>query len=128
MLLSDELGHIKKICVKMLGNLARYKEMRRTILSLIINKLGDSDMDVVNQVSKCLKDEFYQDLLASEVLMEETERFLFRANLSQKAQFFVINFLNNINLKYLNEKSMHKLFEIFYHHFTKCIASEDNSD
>ncbi len=43
--------------------------MRRTILSLIINKLGDSDMDVVNQVSKCLKDEFYQDLLASEVLM-----------------------------------------------------------
>jgi hypothetical protein len=40
----------------MLGNLARFKELRRTILSLIINKLGDTDMDVVNQVSKCLKD------------------------------------------------------------------------
>ena len=85
-------------------------------------------MDVVNQVSKCLKDEFYQDILASEVLMEETERFLFRANLPQKAQFFVINFLNNINLKFLNEKSMNKLFEIFYHFFTKCISAQENSD
>lgn len=39
---------------------------------MIINKLGDPDMDIVNQVSKCLKDEFYQDILASETLMEET--------------------------------------------------------
>lgn len=63
--MNDELNHIKKACVKILGNLARHRELRRTILALIINKLGDSDMDVVNQVSKCLKDEFYQDILAS---------------------------------------------------------------
>lgn len=85
-------------------------------------------MEVVNQVSKCLKDEFYQDILASETLMEETETFLFRSNLPHKAQFFVINFLNSINLKFLNEKSLNKLFEIFYHFFTKCISADDSDE
>lgn len=128
LLLEDDLTHIKKNAIKMLGSLARFKELRRTVLGLIVNKLGDTDMEVVNQVSKCLKDEFYQDLMASEVLLEETEKFLFRANLPQKSQFFVINFLNNINLKFLNEKSMARIFEIFYHFFTKCISHEDSDE
>jgi hypothetical protein len=80
-------------------------------------------MDVVNQVSKSLKDEFYQDILASETLMQETEAFLFRTNLPHKAQFYVINFLNAINLKFLNEKCLNKLFLIFYHLFSKCIET-----
>jgi hypothetical protein len=55
--------------------------------------------------------------------MQETETFLFRSNLPHRAQFYVINFLNSINLKYLNEKSLNKLFLIFYHFFAKCIES-----
>lgn len=31
---------------------------------MIINKLGDTDMEVVNEVTKCLKKEFYDDVLS----------------------------------------------------------------
>ena len=55
LLLNCELTHIKKNCLKQLGELAKFRELRRTILSMIINKLGDTDMDVVNEVTKCLK-------------------------------------------------------------------------
>ena len=63
---------MKKGCLKILGKLARFQELRRMILSIVVNKLGDQDMEIVNEASKCLKSEFYEDLMASETLLEET--------------------------------------------------------
>lgn len=54
-LLTSTVSHIKKTAIKILASLSRFKELRRTILSTLINKFGDSDMDVVNEVSKSLK-------------------------------------------------------------------------
>lgn len=74
-------------------------------------------MEIVNEVYKNLKNEFYQDLDSSTILLESAQTFLFRANISRKSQFYVINFLNNLNMKFLNEKGLSKLFELFYHFF-----------
>jgi hypothetical protein len=57
-------------------------------------------MEVVNEISKCLKKQFYKDIQASETLLEEAEAFLFRDHVGQKSQFYIINFLNNVNLKF----------------------------
>lgn len=81
-------------------------------------------MEVVNEVSKCLKEQFYEDIQASETLLEESEAFLFREHLNQKSQFYVINFLNNINLKFFSEKSLTKLFELFFHFFNKLMETD----
>jgi len=54
-LLTSTVSHIKKTAIKILASLSIFKELRRTILSTLINKFGDSDMDVVNEVSKSLK-------------------------------------------------------------------------
>ncbi len=99
-LLTSTVIHIKKTAIDILASLSRFKELRRTIFSTLVNKFGDSDMEVVNEVSKCLKKQFYEDIQASETLLEEAEAFLFREHVSQKSQFFIINFLNNVNLKF----------------------------
>lgn len=54
-LLTSTVTHIKKTSIKILASLSRFKELRRTILSTLINKFGDSDLEVVNDVSKSLK-------------------------------------------------------------------------
>ena len=43
-LLTSTITHIKKNSIKILASLSRFKELRRTILSTLINKFGDSDM------------------------------------------------------------------------------------
>lgn len=80
------------------------------IISTLINKLGDSDMEIMNETYKSLKDKFHQDFHSSSLLLEEAQSFLFRANISTKAQFYTVNFLNNLDMKVLNEKSITKLF------------------
>lgn len=77
-LLTSSVTHIKKTAIEILASLSRFKELRRTILSTLINKFGDSDMEVVNDVSKSLKAQIYEDIQASETLLEESEAFLFR--------------------------------------------------
>lgn len=72
------------------------------VISTLINKFGDTDMEVVNQVYKSLKEGFYQDINSSTVLLEESRTFLFREHCPRKAQFYVINFLNNLNMSILN--------------------------
>lgn len=64
-LLTSTVTHVKKNSIKILASLSRFKELRRTILSTLINKFGDSDMEVVNEVSKSLKEQFYEDIQAS---------------------------------------------------------------
>ena len=61
-------------------------------------------------------------------MLEETESFLFRSNLSSRSQFYVINFLNTLNIKFLNEKSLNRLFEIFYHFFIKFMDVDTNQE
>jgi hypothetical protein len=64
-LLTSSVTHIKKNAIQILASLSRFKELRRTILSTLVNKFGDSDMEVVNEVSKSLKAQVYEDIQAS---------------------------------------------------------------
>ena len=95
------MSFVKKTAINLLTVLTRHGELRRMILNTLINKFGDSDMLIVNETFKSLKTEFYQDLESSYVLLEESQSFLFRDNVSRKSQFYVINFLNNLNMKCL---------------------------
>lgn len=39
------------------------------IISVVLNKLGDTDIEIVNKTYKSLKDHFYQDLSSSGILL-----------------------------------------------------------
>lgn len=55
-------------------------------------------------------------------MLEEAKMLIFRHNISKKTQFYLINLLNNFNMKYLNEKGIEKLFELYYHFFEKLMS------
>jgi hypothetical protein len=122
MLLTSTISFVKKNSITLLTSLTKHAELRRMIINTLINKFGDQDMEVVNEVYKNLKNEFYQDLDSSTTLLESAQAFLFRSNIARKSQFYVINFLNNLNMKFLNEKGLSKLFELFYHFFEKLMG------
>lgn len=61
-LLTSSITFVKKTAIKLLAVLTRHNELRRMIINILINKFGDTDMDIVNEIFKCLKTEFYQDL------------------------------------------------------------------
>lgn len=53
----------------MLTSMTKHSELRRMVISTLINKFGDTDMEVVNQVYKSLKEGFYQDINSSAILL-----------------------------------------------------------
>lgn len=126
-LLESSVTFVKKTAIDLLMSLTKHQELRRAIVRTLINKFGDQDLKVVNLVCRELKQEFHQDIESSAVLLEEAQSFLMRAHLASKSQFYVINFLNSLNMKMLNEKGLSKLFELFYHFFEKMVGQQSNS-
>ena len=101
-LLESSVTFVKKTAIDLLMSLTKHQELRRAIVRTLINKFGDQDLKVVNLVCRELKQEFHQDIESSAVLLEEAQSFLMRAHLASKSQFYVINFLNSLNMKMLN--------------------------
>ena len=58
-------------------------------------------------------------------MLEQAKMLIFRHNISKKTQFYIINLLNNFNMKYLNKKGIEKLFELYYHFFEKLMADQN---
>lgn len=55
MMLTSNISFVKKTSITLLATLTRFKELRRMIINILINKFGDQDMEIVNDVSKALK-------------------------------------------------------------------------
>ena len=47
-LLTSNISFVKKTAIGMLTVLTRHGELRRMVINTLINKLGDSDMEIVN--------------------------------------------------------------------------------
>jgi hypothetical protein len=69
LLLVSTIPFIKKAAITMLTSMTKHSELRRMVISTLINKFGDTDMEVVNQVYKSLKEGFYQDINSSAILL-----------------------------------------------------------
>jgi hypothetical protein len=48
LLLTATVSFVKKTAIKLLTSLTRHGELRRMIINTLINKFGDSDMEIVN--------------------------------------------------------------------------------
>jgi hypothetical protein len=69
MLLVSTISYVKKTSISLLTSLTRHAELRRFLINILINKFGDQDMEIVNEIYKSLKNEFYQDLESSSILL-----------------------------------------------------------
>jgi hypothetical protein len=69
MLLTSTISFVKKAAINLFTYLTKHSELRRLIIGILINKFGDQVMEIVNEVYKNLKAEFYQDLESSPILL-----------------------------------------------------------
>lgn len=124
-LLSDNLFFIKKTCLLAMAQLAKFPDMQNTILSALVNKFGDSDMQVVNELTKVLRLEVGLDFELLGPLLRNIEEMMFRKNISRHAQFYCVNLLTNLNLGLIHERHLNSLMELYFKLFKKLVVSEE---
>jgi hypothetical protein len=122
-LLSDNLFFIKKTCLLAMAQLAKFPDMQNTILSALVNKFGDSDMQVVNELTKVLRLEVGLDFQLLGPLLSNIEEMMFRKNISRHAQFYCVNLLTNLNLGLIHERYLNSLMELYFKLFKKLVVS-----
>lgn len=71
-------------------------EMEQMLLSMVVNKLGDPSNKVASKALHHLSEIAYRHPAMSDVIIQETEKLLFRNNITEHAQHFALCFLSQI--------------------------------
>lgn len=82
-------------------------------------------MQVVNELTKMLREEVSLDFELLSPLLRNIEEVLFRKNISRHAQFYCVNLLTNLSLRLLHEKHLNSLMELYFKLFRKLVVSGD---
>jgi ribosome biogenesis protein MAK21 len=97
--------------------LAAQPEQEKLLLSLLVNKLGDQDIKIASKVSYQLQTLLGQHPGMKPFLLQEVKNFLFRPNLSARAQFYGLLALNQMqftkNDSVLATHLIHVYFQFF---------------
>lgn len=73
-------------------------ESEQNLLTLMVNKMGDLEKKVASKASYLLSQLLIEHPAMKGVVIKEVERFLFRSNILERAQYYSINFLNQMVL------------------------------
>lgn len=122
----DSLIHFKMKAVKVTFDLLVAKpENEQTLLSMLVNKLGDPERRISSTASYKLSDLISQHHTQMRgVVVQEVEYLLLRPNVSKKAQYFAINFLNSIKFTSSDVELARRLIRIYMELFAACLAEE----
>lgn len=71
-------------------------EMEQMLLSMLVNKLGDPSNKVASKALHHLSEVAYRHPAMCDVIIKETEKLLFRNNITEHAQHFALCFLSQI--------------------------------
>lgn len=93
--------------------LAHGPEKEQMILSTLINKMGDPQPKVAAKAQYQLTEVCHQHPNMCEVMVGETDRFLFRPNLSERAQHVALTFLSEIS-PICNPKACRRLIQLCF--------------
>lgn len=93
--------------------LAHGPEKEQMILSTLVNKMGDPQPKVAAKAQYQLTEVCHQHPNMCEVMVAETDRFLFRPNLSERAQHVALTFLSEIS-PICNPKACRRLIQLCF--------------
>jgi ribosome biogenesis protein MAK21 len=99
-------------------------EQEQQLLTLVINKLGDPERKLASKVIHYLNLLLMRHPKMKLVVAKEVEVFLRRPNLSSRAQYYAILFLNQIILTRQNIELSQKLIQIYFQMFKVLIGQK----
>ncbi|VVC94542.1 unnamed protein product [Leptidea sinapis] len=105
--------------------LMHHPEREKMLLTNIINKLGDPSQAVASKVIYHLCQLLYNHPNMKRVVLIEIEKMLFRSNISPRAQYYGICFLNQFYLGKDDSKIAEDLIRIYFSFFKASIKKGD---
>ncbi|XP_059047911.1 CCAAT/enhancer-binding protein zeta [Achroia grisella] len=105
--------------------LMHHPEREKMLLTNIINKLGDPSQAVSSKVIYHLCQLLYNHPNMKAVVLAEIEKMLFRSNISPRAQYYGVCFLNQFFLGKDDSKIAENLIKIYFSFFKASIKKGD---
>ncbi|XP_004711167.1 CCAAT/enhancer-binding protein zeta [Echinops telfairi] len=100
-------------------------EEEKALLVQVVNKLGDPQNRIATKASHLLETLLSKHPNMKGVVCGEVERLLFRSNISPKAQYYAICFLNQMTLSHDESGLANKLITLYFCFFRTCIKKKD---
>lgn len=127
---NDSLSHFKQRAVKIMFQLLVAKpENENTLLTMLVNKLGDPDKKVSSTASYNLSQLIWKHHPQMRlVVVREVERLLLRPNVTQKTQYYAVTFLNQIRFSEGDVELARKLLKIYMDLFKTCLTDGKESE
>lgn len=100
-------------------------EEEKAFLVQLVNKLGDPQNKVATKASYLLETLLHKHPNMKGIVCGEVERLLYRSNISPKAQYYAICFLNQMVLSHEESELANKLIALYFSFFGSCIKKKD---
>ncbi|KAM9665992.1 LOW QUALITY PROTEIN: CCAAT/enhancer-binding protein zeta-like [Trichechus inunguis] len=100
-------------------------EEEEALLVQVVNKLGDPQNRIATKASHLLETLLSKHPNMKGVVCSEVERLLFHSNISPKAQYYAICFLNQMSLSHEESELANKLITLYFCFFRTCIKKKD---
>ncbi|KAJ3018544.1 hypothetical protein HKX48_002823 [Thoreauomyces humboldtii] len=113
----DPLLHVKNKMIQYIFDLLAAKpEQEQNLLALLTNKLGDQDRKLASKAAHMLSRLLLQHPVMKLVVIKEVERLLFRPNISDRARYYAITFLNQIVFSHKEQDvaAANRLVEVYF--------------
>uniref|UniRef100_A0A8D0CFF2 CCAAT/enhancer-binding protein zeta n=1 Tax=Scleropages formosus TaxID=113540 RepID=A0A8D0CFF2_SCLFO len=105
--------------------LCNHPEQEKALLGQIVNKLGDPEYRVAAKASYLLETLLHKHPSMKAVVCSEVERLMFRPNISPKAQYYAVCFLNQVVLSHEEADLASRLITIYFSFFHACVKKKD---
>ncbi|XP_032661057.1 CCAAT/enhancer-binding protein zeta isoform X3 [Chelonoidis abingdonii] len=100
-------------------------EEEKALLVQLVNKLGDPQNKIATKASYLLETLLHKHPNMKGVVCNEVERLLYRSNISPKAQYYAVCFLNQIVLSHEENDLANKLITLYFCFFRSCIKKKE---
>ncbi|CDW58961.1 CCAAT:enhancer binding protein zeta [Trichuris trichiura] len=122
----DTLAEIRiKACRLMADLLIAKAEQEEALLSALVNKLGDTEPRVATKVVGYLELVDHNHPAMKGELISETEKLIYRQNISSRAQFYALCFLIHLPLTSSDKDLAAKLLNIYFELFKIVLQNQD---
>ncbi|NXN94387.1 CEBPZ protein, partial [Rhinopomastus cyanomelas] len=100
-------------------------EQEKALLVQLVNKLGDPHNKMATKASYLLETLLSRHPNMKAVVCGEVERLLYRSNISPKAQYYAVCFLNQVVLSHEESALASKLIALYFCFFRNCVRKRD---
>ena len=119
----NEVAIRTKLCNLTYQLLNEKPEKEQELLAILVNKIGDPDNKLASKIIYILTQLLKNHPSMKKVVASEVERVLFRPNISERAQYYSICFLNQLQLSTEDSAFAAHLIEIYFNFFKESIEN-----